>query len=71
MNKCPFHEDSSGVEQKGELAAIQCPHCGDYRISSVALAQLKRCVTPPSGWPSAVARKRVISTRDTQALLTS
>jgi len=71
MKKCPFHEDSSGIEQNGELTAIQCPHCGDYRISSVALSQLQTHETPPSGWPRAVARNRVISSRDTRALLAS
>ena len=69
MKKCPFHEDSSGEEQRGELSVIHCPHCGDYRISNVALSQLREYATPPSGWPRAVARNRVISTRETRALL--
>ena len=69
MAKCPFHEDSVGVEEKGELNAITCPHCGDYRISNVALSELQRQEVPPAGWPRAVARKRLISSRDARALL--
>ena len=69
MTRCPFHEDSSGVEQKGDLSAIACPHCGNYRISNVALSQLQSQQAPPVGWPKAVARNRLISSRDTRALL--
>ena len=71
MQKCPFHEDSQGSEQDGELSSIQCPHCGDYRISNIALAQMSRHEAPPPGWPKVVARNRVISTRDTRLLLAS
>ena len=69
MTKCPFHEDSSGVEQKGELSAIECPHCGSYRISNVALSQLQQRSVPLNSWRQTVARKRVISSRDTRELL--
>ena len=71
MTKCPFHEDSSGVEQKGELSAIACPHCGDYRISNVALSQLQQQDAPPAGWLQAISRHRPISSRDTRELLAS
>ena len=69
MAKCPFHKDSSGVEQEGELNAINCPHCGSYRISNMALSQLQREDRPPVGWPRAVARNRLISSRDARELL--
>lgn len=69
MAKCPFHKDSFGVEQKGELSAINCPHCGSYRISNVALSQLQQRSVPPPSWPQTVARNRVISSRDTRELL--
>jgi len=67
MKKCPFHENSSGEVQQGDLAAIHCPECGEYRISNVALEALQTQSEPPAGWARTVARKRVICTRDTRA----
>ena len=48
---------------------IDCPICGHYRISSVALQQLAHQDTPPAGWRRRIARGGLISTRDTRQLL--
>lgn len=71
MQKCPFHEGSTSTTQTGELREITCPVCGEYRISSVALQQISSRTTPPSGWSRVLAKGRLISTRDTRALLAS
>ncbi len=68
MEKCPFHANSTGAPQRGEINDIQCPTCGDYRISSVALEQLAANSNPPSGWSDRVAKGGLISTRDTRQL---
>ncbi len=68
MHKCPFHSESTGIEAEGEINTIKCPACGEYRISNVALEQISRHETPPSGWLEIVARGRLISTRDTRLL---
>ncbi|MFT7653707.1 MAG: hypothetical protein ACI9UU_002819 [Candidatus Azotimanducaceae bacterium] len=67
MSKCPFHADSEGVSQEGEIESIQCSACGDYRISKTALMQLNSNEVP-SGWLNMVASGSLISTRDTRAL---
>lgn len=69
MQKCPFHEDSTAVEQNGEISAIHCPYCGDYRISNVALRQMEKLAQPPRDWDTVVARRQLISTRDTRELV--
>ena len=69
MHRCPFHADSQGTEQRGEINAIDCPICGRYRISSVALEQLADQAAPPAGWRRRIARGGLISTRDTRQLL--
>ena len=69
MQKCPFHDGSTAVEQEGEISAIHCPHCGDYRISRVALQQMAKFSEPPRDWASVVAKRQLISTRDTRALV--
>ena len=69
MNKCPFHSDSEGAAEEGEIHAITCPHCGDYRISATALEQLETIAIAPKGWGDVVARRPLISTRDTRLLL--
>ncbi len=68
MHKCPFHNDSTGIEADGEINTITCPACGEYRISSVALEQMAELAEPPSGWTDVVAKGRVISTRETRVL---
>ena len=68
MGKCPFHSNSSGVEQRGEINDIHCPICGDYRISRVALKQLARRAKPPQGWSERIAKGGLISSRDTSVL---
>ena len=67
--RCPFHEDSSVTAQDGDLSSVQCPHCGEYRISKVALEQISRLSAPPKGWQKVVDKGRLISTRDTRLLL--
>jgi hypothetical protein len=69
VRKCPFHEHSTGAVEDGEINAIHCPHCGDYRISAVALEQIARLQSAPRGWPEVVARGQLISTRLTRELL--
>ena len=68
MEKCPFHADSTGSAQRGEINNIHCPICGEYRISSVALEQLAGTSEPPSGWTDRIAKGGLISTRDTRQL---
>ncbi|XOV81474.1 MAG: hypothetical protein ACFHXK_11370 [bacterium] len=68
MRKCPFHEQSSGAVEDGEINAIHCPDCGDYRISGVALQQMANLQQPPRGWREVVARGQLISTRMTREL---
>ena len=67
MSKCPFHDDSAGTSQSGEIEAIQCSACGDYRISKTALAQLQSRDVPRD-WLQMVANKALISTRDTRVM---
>ena len=67
MSKCPFHADSQGDSERGEIESINCPICGSYRISRTAL-QLLSGKKLPAEWAELVARKRLISTRDTSAL---
>ena len=69
MQKCPFHSDSSGAVEEGEIHAIECPHCGSYRISETALEQLESVASAPKGWREVIARRPLISTRDTRLLL--
>ena len=69
MHKCPFHDDSTAVEQDGEISAIHCPCCGDYRISNVALQQIAKFSEPPRDWEMVVAKRQLISTRDTRELV--
>lgn len=70
MSKCPFHSDSVGHSQDGEIESIQCPACGEYRISTTALGELRRRVKEaPAGWLDMIARRALISTRDTRSLL--
>ncbi|MCR9261225.1 MAG: hypothetical protein NXH95_16000 [Pseudomonadaceae bacterium] len=68
MHKCPFHEQSSGAIEGGEINSIHCPDCGDYRISEVALQQISNLQNPPRGWFDVVARGQLISTRMTREL---
>jgi len=65
MSKCPFHDDSAGTSQSGEIESIHCSACGDYRISKTALAQLQSREAP-NGWLQMITNKTVISTRDTR-----
>lgn len=69
MRKCPFHEQSTGAAEGGEINAIHCPHCGDYRISAVALEQIAGLHSAPQGWSEVVGRGQLISTRLTRELL--
>ena len=72
MSQCPFHTDSVGVSQEGEIEAIKCSACGEYRISRTALTDLKaqahKAAQAPRGWVDVIARKALISTRDTRAI---
>ena len=67
--QCPFHEDSTATEQEGDLRVIHCPHCGDYRISKMALARFAQFPRPPRGWSEILAKGRLISSRDASQLL--
>ncbi len=67
MSKCPFHEDSAGQNQEGEIVSIRCKHCGEYRISKTALDLLKG-KSLPSGWLTMLTRRALVSTRDTRLL---
>jgi hypothetical protein len=64
MHRCPFHSDSSGVSERGEIQRISCPTCGDYRISETALERLEGATSTPSDWSSLVGQRPLISTRD-------
>lgn len=64
---CPLHNDSHGEIEDGDLHNIQCRSCGDYRISDVALTQLRN-QGKPRGWEGLVALRRLISSRDMRAL---
>ena len=68
MQTCPFHESSTVQHQDGDLNLVQCEHCGEYRISDVALAQVAGFKQEPEGWSSLLARRQVISSRDTREL---
>ena len=70
MSKCPFHGDSAGISQDGEIESIQCSACGEYRISQTALEQLEG-VEAPAGWFQMIANRALISTRDTRMLIAS
>ena len=65
MSKCPFHADSAGVSESGEIESIQCSACGNYRISKTALDLLKQHEVP-ADWQNLVSQKALISTRDTR-----
>ncbi|MEQ8689685.1 MAG: hypothetical protein RIC89_02460 [Pseudomonadales bacterium] len=67
MSQCPFHSDSTGISQDGEIESIRCSHCGEYRISRTALKELKQRRTP-QGWLDMLAHRALISTRDVRAL---
>ncbi|MEM9621807.1 MAG: hypothetical protein AAF993_09170 [Pseudomonadota bacterium] len=67
MSKCPFHDDSAGHTQDGEIEAIHCAACGDYRISKTAL-DLLQGTKLPEGWAQLVTRRALVSTRDTRML---
>jgi hypothetical protein len=41
MGRCPFHSNSVGTSQRGEIQKVSCPSCGDYRISESALERLE------------------------------
>lgn len=64
MTACPFHSNSKGSSELGEIECIECSDCGSYRISKTALSRLQG-TTPPSNWARLMNRHRVISTRDT------
>ena len=69
MSKCPFHENSAGHSLRGEIESIQCPNCGDYRISKTALEQVQeKFAGIPAGWQEMLSRRALVSTRDTSAL---
>ena len=70
MSKCPFHENSAGKSDRGEIESISCPACGTYRISKTALDMLKgkKLSQAPNGWLDIIARRSLISTRDTHLL---
>jgi len=63
MHHCPFHADSAGVSQVGEIHEISCRSCGDYRISATALKRLQSVSVCPEDWQTLVHRP-LISTRD-------
>ena len=67
MSKCPFHANSAGKSLRGEIESIQCPDCGNYRISKTALELIKEA-TAPAGWKQMITRRSVVSTRDMRAL---
>ena len=67
MSQCPFHAESVGNSERGEIESIQCPACGSYRISKTALEAL-RGAKPPSNWAKLVSQRAIISTRDTRSL---
>ncbi len=67
MSKCPFHENSAGVSQEGEIESIRCDACGEYRISRTALEMLQGKKLP-DGWSKLLGRRALVSTRDTRML---
>ena len=71
ISKCQFHKDSTAVEVDGEIHQISCKKCGDYRISNMALSELKARKRAPKGWQDMVNRRPLVSTRDTRTLLTA
>jgi hypothetical protein len=64
MGRCPFHSNSVGTPQRGEIQKISCPSCGDYRISETALERLEGATDVPTGWSSLVQQRPLISIRD-------
>ena len=68
MSKCPFHIDSTGASDSGEIESIRCSVCGDYRISKTAL-DLLQSHEVPNDWFKVIGNKALISTRDTRLLL--
>ena len=68
MQTCPFHEHSTVQHQGGDLNLVRCEHCGEYRISDVALAQVAALKQEPEGWSTLVSKRQVISSRDTREL---
>ena len=67
MSKCPFHDNSAGKSQDGEIEAIRCDDCGEYRISKTALNLLKGR-SLPQGWLQMLRRTALVSTRETRML---
>ncbi|NOX49093.1 MAG: hypothetical protein GXP16_00965 [Gammaproteobacteria bacterium] len=74
MGTCPFHDNSQTQIANGDIHNVDCPSCGTYRISDVALSDLRHLRTAPTGWRElvrrSIARHTLISTRDTRALTT-